>query len=261
MTFAYALTLTAQLISFSLVLFSIEMLNLSKSDMVRSVWSSKNLIGDLQTGLPLPRFLVSWLSSENTLRQLSIAELIVAVASLLFPSGANFIFLFVVHLLICIRFRGTFNGGSDQMIFVVLGGTAVAFLFKDERVAKFGLIYIAVQMSYAYFRAGLAKITKKTWLKGQALPSFLLSSPYPGIRSMSIWLIAHPKIAAASSLLVIAFELLVWTSSFSGFLATFFFSGAVAFHFVIYRAFGLNRFFWAWLSAWPSLLYLANYRP
>lgn len=261
MTYTFAISLTGQLISFALVLFSVEMLNLSKSKLVQTVWSSENIYQELQSGLPLPSGVVRWLSSTASLRRLSVAELIIAVASLLFPSGANFVLLLFVHLLICIRFRGTFNGGSDQMILVVLAGTSLGYLLKDANWGKFGLIYIAVQVAYAYLRAGFTKLSRQSWRSGRALPEFLSGSPYVDTRALGHWLASRANFSIILSLAVILFEITVWTSGFSALAANFFFCAALAFHFLIYRTFGLNRFFWAWLSAWPSLLYLASFRP
>ena len=32
-------------------------------------------------------------------------------------------------------------------------------------------------------------------------------------------------------------------------------ASGVVFHFMVFRYFGLNRFFWAWLATYPALIY------
>jgi hypothetical protein len=41
-------------------------------------------------------------------------------------------------------------------------------------------------------------------------------------------------------------------------LAAVFCAIATVFHFLVFWFFGLNRFFWAWLSTFPAILYCAS---
>jgi hypothetical protein len=44
-------------------------------------------------------------------------------------------------------------------------------------------------------------------------------------------------------------------------LAAVFCAVATVFHGLVFRYFGLNRFFWAWLATFPSILYWAGAWP
>ncbi len=73
-------------------------------------------------------------------------------------------FLFVGNLLILIRWRGAFNGGSDFLTLVVLTG-----LFISQVVGAFGntelgwqagFWYIAIQAITSYFMSGAVKLLR-----------------------------------------------------------------------------------------------------
>jgi hypothetical protein len=38
-------------------------------------------------------------------------------------------------------------------------------------------------------------------------------------------------------------------------------AGATLFHFLVFWFLGLNRFFWAWVSSFPAVLYCASMTP
>lgn len=149
--------------------------------------------------------------------------------------------LWVTTWLIAIRWRGTFNGGSDFMTFHVLGAWLVSLCFPEsERIC---LHYVAIQLTLSYFVAGVAKIRRREWRSGEALAGFLRKYRAP---------VAAPFLI---SWLVIAFELLAplaWLQPLP------FAAVALSFHAANAYAFGLNRFFWAWLAAYPALFAVAG---
>src|SRR5581483_232816 len=78
---------------------------------------------------------------------------------------------------ICLRWRGTYNGGSDYMTLLILLTVSAASLSGDHpRVVSVALGYIAIQSALSYFIAGIAKIRHREWRTGEAL-SRLLNSP------------------------------------------------------------------------------------
>ena len=236
MSLAIALTLTTRFIAFTLMLQSLEMLFLLKHQSIKA-WSSP--IKPLEKSF-VPAVLI---------------QLIFSVYSLWSPSASVVLVLFITHLLICMRFRGTFNGGSDMMIFVVLTGLFVSLMSSSIQMQKLGLLYIAVHALYSYFKAGFVKVRNEDWRSGKALPVFLQQSLYKDIRQVAGWLATKPKFSKALCWLVIAFELSAVIVPFFHIFTPAYFITAVVFHFVIYLSFGLNRFFWAWISAWPALFY------
>jgi hypothetical protein len=76
-------------------------------------------------------------------------------------------------------------------------------------------------------------------------------SLYPEIRSL--------KISKAVSLFlgwaVMAFELAIISLPFFPDYAGIYFVLAIVFHLVVFASFGLNRFFWIWMCAWPSIFF------
>ena len=68
----------------------------------------------------------------------------------------------------------------------------------------------------------------------------------------------HPILARLG-----AWSFTVWEGSFPLALlnvrwAWLFCSVAALFHLLVFRFFGLNRFFWAWLSTFPAVIYCAS---
>lgn len=236
------LLITSRLLSFTLFLQGIEYFLLTRKELFTRVWSFENLRDDLKI-----RFLFSDQSFKVTVAILLLAAVIGFIA----PQIYSFIILFITSLLISIRFRGSFNGGSDMMSFVVLTGVIVSFAGSTPEIQKFGLIYIAIHALYSYFKAGLAKIKQKDWRDGSALIGFLNSSLYPEIRSLRI----SRRMSLILGWSVIGFELGVVCLPFIREYVGIYFVLAIVFHLIVFASFGLNRFFWIWMCSWPAIFF------
>lgn len=244
--------LTTHLLSFAMALQALEMLFMIRDKAFYKIWSYENLKEQLDSGLPLPIFLISKLFSLNGFKIIILTQLIASVLGFFFPHPAIFTCLFMTHLLINIRFRGTVNGGSDMMTFVVLTGVLISFISGAE---KLGLIYVCIHTLYSYFKAGFVKLIHNDWKNGLAIPSFLGRSLFSDIVSISKKL--QPKMTLNKILGwgVLLFELSVILLPFFRFLIIPYFLCAFIFHFLIYISFGLNRFFWIWMAAWPAIIF------
>lgn len=242
---------TTYLLLLLMLIQTSELYVLNRHPRFQKVWNIRNLFDDLDAGLPLSRKVIHSVFSEKTLTIWLTVSLGLIPLAALTQDRYLFVFLFVYHLFVCIRFRGTFNGGSDMMTFVVLTGLLVCkFGYPRE-----GLIYISIHTLYSYFKAGISKMIHREWLDGTALPIFLRRSHNPKIHVVSAWLLGRKHLCRVLTLAVLAFELSAILLIFFPYFGTMYFILAVAFHFSIYLAFGLNRFLWAWLSAWPATLY------
>jgi hypothetical protein len=250
-----AFFLTAQLLAASLFLHGTEHLWISFRRSFRKIWSFENIGPDLRRGLPLPDRVIQTIFSVSSFRVIAILQIILAIFAIVDPQSWFFVGLAVTHLFMCIRFRGTFNGGSDMMVFVVLTGVLIGLLGKSEFTQKLGLIYICIHALYSYFKAGLAKIRHRDWRNGSAISAFLGRSLFSDIRRLSAWLQPRRTLSLIFCWLVLAFELGSAILIFAPRLAFVYFLAAMAFHLAIYASFGLNRFFLIWLSAWPAILY------
>jgi hypothetical protein len=148
-----------------------------------------------------------------------------------------------------VRFRGTFNGGSDAMLLVVLLGLAIA----RSGVPAVGLGYIAAQLVLSYVLAGVAKLREPRWRDGSALAA-LVALPSYGVPPALIGFLTRPAIARTAGYALLAFELgfpiaLVDPTACRVLLVL-----AALFHLGNAIVFGLDRFLWAWLAAFPAVI-------
>lgn len=252
MSFQLARGLIVHLVAFALILQAVELLRMLKIKETLAIWSEENLRRDLSL-LPLG----GRLAGDRVPRVLAALELILAIGLFLMPMFPTVLLLLLVHVLICVRFRGSVNGGSDAMTVVVLTGLLIAYCGAWS-LSKFGLIYIAIHLLLSYLRAGLSKLRQPAWREGRAVGEFLKQSFFADTRLLGDWIVARPAVGRALSIGVIGFEMMVAVSLVMPRWSGFILASIVLFHFSIFMAFGLNRFFWIWLSAWPSIFYAAS---
>jgi len=166
--------------------------------------------------------------------------------------------LLVTQLGIGARFRGTFNGGSDYMSVVVLLGLSVSALGQSSPLlAKAGFAYVCVQLVLSYFIAGVVKVVRADWWNGRALSRLVASHRY----GAPAWLgsaLSQTAVARPLSWSVLLFELSFPLSLLCGKFALVWLVTGALFHVGNVIAFGLNRFFFVWLSAYPALLYFSQ---
>ena len=245
----------------SLIIQTLEFLNLRSPLSARGVWSYDIGQGDLAHASRLVRGLFAFLSRDDmwfghlALRLLASLALVVFGATL-----PLIIFLFVGTVIILIRWRGAFNGGSDFMTIVVLSGLLIASLLSavgDEELGwRAGLIYIAIHSISSYFISGGVKLMNPEWRSGQALPLFLDGGVYGPLSSTSLYW--RKPMAIACSWAFILWECLAPLAFFDVWFALVYCVVASVFHFLVFWYFGLNRFVFAWLSTFPAIIYVAG---
>lgn len=178
-------------------------------------------------------------------------------------AGALLAILLATSVVTNLRFRGTFNGGSDFMTLVVLTAMLVAALSPAgaHRIQDGSLWYIALHVCASYFVAGWIKILKPHWRSGRALRGFLSTTIYA---PSAVWRRLHPSSAAASAMmLLLAWAVMLWEITFPAALfepraAFAALALGVFFHLGNVLFFGLNRFFFAWLAAYPAVIFAAH---
>jgi hypothetical protein len=186
-----------------------------------------------------------------------------AAALVLAVQGATLplmVFLFVGNLLILIRWRGAFNGGSDFMTLVVLCGLLIAqvldALDKPMLGWQAGFWYIALQSITSYFMSGSVKTLRPEWRNGSAMTTFLNAAIYgplsPNHPLRNKWL------TLLGSWSFIVWEMLFPLSLLDARLAAGFCAVAALFHFLVFWFFGLNRFFWAWMCSFPAIIWCSG---
>jgi len=166
-------------------------------------------------------------------------------------------FLFLGNLLILIRWRGAFNGGSDFMTLVVLTGLLISQVLaafgRPELGWQAAFWYIAIQAITSYFMSGSVKLLRREWRNGSAMTIFLNGAIYGPLSHTH--LLRKSWLALLGSWGFIVWEILFPFSLLDPRLATLFCAVAALFHFLVFWFFGLNRFFWAWLCAFPAIIW------
>jgi len=171
----------------------------------------------------------------------------------------QFLFIFL-HYVVCIRFRGLYNGGSDMMMMVIgIGQLINLCCLIHGHHFMWGYLFIAVNLVISYFKAGLVKARSIDWISGQALVYFI---EHTNSRSLlrSFVLLNTKNMSLffwkCLSYSVIIIELSMPLALISHSLFWFYATWAFIFHLNNFLIFGLNRFFWTWVLAWPSFYYI-----
>ncbi|MCG8441205.1 MAG: HTTM domain-containing protein [Caulobacterales bacterium] len=153
------------------------------------------------------------------------------------------------------RFDGPYNGGADRMSLLALICLTLAHILPDPRWREIAFGYLAAQLVLSYVLSGWVKIVNAEWRDGRALRDVFAFSAYPVGESLR-GLAERRRPLLAASWGVMGFELLfpIALVSQPTLIAALVIAGA--FHLANACLFGLNRFFWAWIAAYPSILWL-----
>lgn len=246
------------LLGWSLMLQTLEYLRVASLDRV-TLWPI------LQQEIPVhPAWIKASLDKlfqPKPYTALLLLRLALAAALMLGQLGwIGALLLFLMALLLLLRWRGAFNGGSDFMSLVGITGLLLAHLVGAVTDTAWGwragFWYITLQTVSSYFVSGWVKLLRPEWRSGRAMTHFLDTGVYGPLTQQSIF--RHRKVA-----LVCSWAFTVWEGCFplallNVRLALLFCTVAALFHFLVFWFFGLNRFFWAWLSTFPAVVYCAG---
>lgn len=163
--------------------------------------------------------------------------------------------LLLSSALILKRCDGPYNGGSDRLAILMLFCLLLANLLPTERLRELALGYLAAQLVLSYFMSGWVKIVNPEWRNGRALNDVFAFSAYPVSENLRN-LAARPRLLWCASWGVMVFELLFPLSLLDARALHAALVIAALFHVANALLFGLNRFVWVWIAAYPSLLWL-----
>ncbi len=162
--------------------------------------------------------------------------------------------LFVLGLAALVRFDGAYNGGSDRLGLLLLFCLLAARALPDSLWSEVALGYLAVQLLLSYFSAGWVKFINPEWRSGRALRDVFMFSVYPVSESLRGW--QHwPRLLCGMSCGVILLEVLFPLALFDARALWLALLLAGLFHLANAVLFGLNRFLWVWLAAYPALFW------
>ncbi|MFK5981079.1 MAG: HTTM domain-containing protein [Rhizobiaceae bacterium] len=163
--------------------------------------------------------------------------------------------LVILALFILRRFQGPYNGGSDRMGLLVLCCLCPINFIPILRWQETIFGYLAIQLVLSYFISGWVKIINPDWRNGRALRDVFQFSAYPVSEALRTWA-DWPRVLFLMSWSVILFELLFPFTLITQTMLIIGLMIAATFHLANACLFGFNRFFWTWLAAYPSILWL-----
>jgi hypothetical protein len=162
-----------------------------------------------------------------------------------------------LSLAILHRYQGPYNGGSDRMGLLALWCLTAARLAPTPQWKELAFGYLGLQLMLSYFISGWVKVVNPDWRSGRALRDVFHFSAYPVAEDLRRWA-DRPRVMRAMSWGVMGFELVFPLTLLS--LPSLLVGLVVAatFHLANACLFGLNRFFWTWLAAYPAILWLQH---
>ena len=216
----------------------------------RGTWRWSALQGELRAA--------AFLLDTGPFTLLLIARLAAAAVLLWQPSVAAVFVAWISTLLVSVRFRGPYNGGSDHMLAIVLTALLVGRVGEAHpMVVKGALAWVGVQAILSYVVAGIAKLRYAAWRDGTALP-VLVAIPAYGVPGSTRTLLQRPAVARLAAWGVLAFECAFPAVLLGPGVAWVGIALAFAFHLANAWTFGLNRFLLTWAATWPAVLYIAG---
>lgn len=234
-----------------------EFLALRKATEDDGIWRWHEIESFLFVRKSLPRRFLRLFLHPHSFWLLNWVRLGVGIWVFISPLAFLFWILLFIHILTQLRWLGTFNGGSDSMtLLLLLTASFVASQPSGGLIAQGAIYYLAIQLTLSYWKAGWFKIKNPLWRSGQALQSFIQSPHYEMKPKCLSNFLQSASLFWAGSWIVMAFELLfpfflLSEETLWGGLAL-----GVLFHATNAYLFGLNRFFFAWVAAYPSLIFL-----
>ncbi|WP_025897051.1 HTTM domain-containing protein [Sneathiella glossodoripedis] len=162
--------------------------------------------------------------------------------------------LFILYLVQLSWFEGPYNGGSDRMGILILTALLIANFSPALLVRELAFGYLALQLVLSYFISGWVKIRNPDWRSGLALNDVFRFSAYP-VSDQIRQFAASPRLLFVMSWAVMLFELLFPLCLLHPISLTLGLAIAALFHLANACLFGLNRFFWIWLCAYPSIIW------
>lgn len=250
------LVLISRLMGIAVMLQSLEFIKMKDSISKTGIWRWSELRSEY---IFLPKRLLAfldWIMPEKRFMEMMTIRFYSAILAIIYPYFfVVFLILFFTTFLITLRWRGSFNGGSDYLTLIISLCLCVGYL--HPLLAKAALWYISLQVISSYFLAGLYKVKEYKWRIGTAVYGFV-SSPNYKTPTFILEKSKDPQWAKFVAWSVIIFELAFPLVLTLPMLTKFFLIAGILFHFGNFLVFGLNRFFWVWSASYPALYYCSK---
>jgi hypothetical protein len=212
-------------------------------------------------GSPAARRLLGWLFTAPALVALTTLRLLCGVVLLIpvisspmraLAAGTAFLVGGVL------TWRNRFGtDGSDQMVSIVLAGVAIGSLFPpSDLTVRVAIGFIAIQACLAYGVAGIAKALSPAWRSGTVIRGIMATETW-GSRPFADWLTSSRAASLFVCWLVIAAECTFPAVVIAPpWLAVALLGWGLTFHVMCAMTMGLNTFVWAFVAAYPAILFM-----
>jgi hypothetical protein len=147
--------------------------------------------------------------------------------------------------------------GADQMTTLIWLALAVDATGGTALSSQAALWFIAAELTLSYLVAGVAKALGPEWRSGRAIWGVLSTRMY-GVPPLGLWLQRRPRLCWLLCWSVILGEslfVLVFVLPPAG--GAVLIAAGLSFHVGTAALMGLNTFLWAFLAAYPALLWAA----
>ncbi len=255
-----ALFWVEKIIALALIFQTLELIKIRETTKEEGIWKWSVLKEEFSIFPSALQRILGFLLKYPNFLLLLLVRLICAVLILGLSHSVPTLVLLFSTILIALRWRGTFNGGSDYMTIVILTALGLAVSFRSNFGVVFGCLwYITLQVCASYFIAGVVKLRRANWRSGLALRAFLNSTIYEPQALLQAFS-KNALLVRLSSWLIIAFEISFPLALFNPTLCLMYIALAFLFHLANCYVFGLNRFLLAWAAGYPALLYCSQIR-
>lgn len=219
-----------------------------------------------ETALRLTEILLAWALVQSSVEHLVraseqwlfVPRLVLALLLALgVAPGLASAGLLAHALLVLRRFDGPYNGGSDRMVLLCLICVTAAHWAPVSAWQELALGYLAGQLVLSYTMSGWVKLRNPDWRSGRALADVFLFSAYPVSEGLRVYA-DRQGLLWIGSWGVILFEVFFAVGMVHPMALGAVLTVAAGFHLANACVFGLNRFFWAWLTAYPSIFWLQD---
>lgn len=201
---------------------------------------------------------LEYLKAPGNPKWLFAARIVFSVALVIgFYTNWVVLGLFVIAIMMLHRFQGPYNGGSDRMSILIVSALLLVHFSPTQFWKELFFGYLGLQLVLSYFISGWVKVVNPDWRNGSALKDVFLYSAYPVSGNVRAWS-AYPNLLLIMSWSVILFELVFPLTFLNETALILGLVVAATFHFTNACLFGLNRFFWIWLAAYPSIIWLQS---
>jgi hypothetical protein len=145
--------------------------------------------------------------------------------------------------------------GADQLVWIIFVGLLPVTLVPSSTTQSAWLWFVSIQVSLAYGVAGVAKASARGWRDGSFLVGIVGTQIY-GRPALARFLADRPTLVKAHARLLI-----LWECCFLAILVlplpivVVWLAAGLAFHAVNAYAMGLNTFFWAFIAAYPAVVF------